>query len=108
MKQKDTKKAIANKIQKWLQVIGQLNNGNFICAIPINRLRSIKSLIPNETTAEQFALYLSQKVQQNMNETERYEEFTSKEWSIHLSFVSDAIAFLVPFCFMRIYFKLFK
>ena len=92
MKQKGTKKAIANKIQKWLQVIGQLNNGNFICAIPINRLRSIKSLIPNETTAEQFALYLSQKVQQNMNETERYEEFTSKEWSIHLSFISDAIA----------------
>ncbi|MCL2934455.1 MAG: hypothetical protein MGG11_20080 [Trichodesmium sp. MAG_R03] len=92
MKQKNNKKAIANKIKKWLQVIGQLNNGNFILAIPTNRLRSIKSLIHNQTTAEQFALHVTQKVQQKMYETERYKEFPPQEWLTHLSFVSDAIA----------------
>ncbi|MDY7008149.1 MAG: hypothetical protein SWX82_30525 [Cyanobacteriota bacterium] len=92
MNQKGAKKAIANKIKKWLQVIVKLNNGDFTFAIPITRLTSIKSLSENETAAEQFALYISQKVQQKMNEVERYEQFSIEEWSTHLNVMSDAIA----------------
>ncbi|NEO52616.1 MAG: hypothetical protein F6K54_05720 [Okeania sp. SIO3B5] len=68
MNQKGANKAIANKINKWLQVIVKLNNRDFTFAIPITRLTSIKSLSKNETAAEQFALYISQKIQQKMNE----------------------------------------
>lgn len=59
MKQKGANKAIANKIKKWLQVIVELNHGDFTFALPITRLTSIKSLSKNETAAEQFALYIS-------------------------------------------------
>ncbi len=92
MKEKDGNKAIANKFKKWLQVIVKLNNGNFTFAIPITRLTSIKSLSKNETAAEQFALYISQKVQQKMNEVECSEQFSIEEWSTHLNLMSDAIA----------------
>ncbi|NET11860.1 MAG: hypothetical protein F6K08_02890 [Okeania sp. SIO1H6] len=92
MKQKGANKAIANKIKKWLQVIVELNHGDFTFALPITRLTSIKSLSKNETAAEQFAFYISQKVQQKMNEAECSEQFSIEEWSTHLSLMSDAIA----------------
>lgn len=92
MNQKGANKAIVNKINKWLQVIVKLNNGDFTFALPITSLTSIKSLSKNETAAEQFALYISQKVQQKMNEAERYEQFSIEEWSTHLNLMSDAIA----------------
>ncbi|MDJ0555227.1 MAG: hypothetical protein QNJ68_12455 [Microcoleaceae cyanobacterium MO_207.B10] len=92
MSKKATDKLISNKIKKLLQVIIELQNGNFTFALPITRLTSIKSLSEKETAAEQFALYLAQKVQQQMNKAEPFEQFTQEEWSTHLSLMSDAIA----------------
>ncbi|MCH2049557.1 MAG: hypothetical protein MK289_14030 [Trichodesmium sp. ALOHA_ZT_67] len=92
MKQKCTDKAIANKIKKWLQVVSQLNNGDFIFAIPTTRLTSLKSLIQDKTAAELFAFHLAKKLQQEMNEVQRYKEFTQEEWSIRLNLISDTVA----------------
>ena len=92
MNQKGKQKEIANKIKKWLKAAIELSQEKIIVAIPITRLTSIKSLCSQETAAQQFALYLSQQVQQQMNQAERFEELTLEEWSAHKSLVADAIS----------------
>ncbi|WP_216595685.1 hypothetical protein [Myxosarcina sp. GI1] len=92
MNQKSQQRANANKIKKWLFAAAELSNKETIFALPITRLTSIKSLCTDEITAQQFALYLSQRVQQEMNQAESPSELTSEEWSTHKNLVADAIA----------------
>ncbi|MGV2831663.1 hypothetical protein [Myxosarcina sp. GI1(2024)] len=92
MNPKSQQRAIANKIKKWLKAAAELSNKETIFALPITRLTSIKSLCSDEIAAQQFALYLSQQVQQEMNRAESPSELTPEEWSTHKNLVADAIA----------------
>ena len=92
MNQKSQQRAIANKIKKWLKAAADLSNKETIFALPITRLTSIKSLCTDETAAQQFALYISQRVQQSMNRAESPSELTPEEWSTHKNLMADAIA----------------
>ena len=92
MNQKIKPAAIAAKIKKWVEAAQQLQTEKIILALPITRLTSIKSLCQDERAAEQFALYLSQRVQQQMNEAECPEKLSPEEWETHKNLVADAIA----------------
>ena len=92
MNQKIKPAAIAAKIKKWLEAAQKLQTEQIIFALPITRLTSIKSLCQDETAAEQFALYISQRVQQQMNEAECPEKFSPSEWEAHQTLMADAIA----------------
>ena len=91
MNQKIKPAAIAAKIKKWVQTAQQLQTEDRILAISITRLTSLKSLCQDETAAQQFALYLCQRVQQKMNEAECPENLFSEEWETHKNIVSSAI-----------------
>jgi hypothetical protein len=91
MNQKGTEKAIATKIKKWLQTATQLSNEEITFALPITRLTSIKSLCTDEIVAQQFALYFSKRMQQEMNQPDRSEHLTQSEWETHLTLIADAI-----------------
>ena len=92
MNQKSQQRAIANKIKKWLKAAAELSNKETIFALPITRLTSIKSLCTDEAAAQQFALYLSLRVQQEMNRAVSPSELTPEEWSTHNNLMIDAIA----------------
>ncbi len=91
MKPKGNPAANATKIKKWVETAKQLRTEKFIFALPITRLTSIKSLCQDERAAEQFALYLSQRVQQQMNEADCPENLSPEEWETHKNLVADAI-----------------
>jgi hypothetical protein len=61
-------------------------------ALPITRLISIKSLCTEQIAAQQFALYLSRRVQQEMNQAELEEQLTPEERSTYKNLMADAIA----------------
>ena len=92
MTQKSQPRAIANKIKKWLKAAMELSHEKITLALPITRLTSIKSLCTDEIAAQNFALYLAQRVQQEMNQAEPSERLTLEEWSNHKSLMADAIA----------------
>jgi hypothetical protein len=91
MNQKIKPAAIATKIKKWAQTVQQLQTEDKIFAISITRLTSVKSLCQDETAAQRFALYLSQKVQQQMNQAECPKELLDEEWETHKNIVASAI-----------------
>jgi hypothetical protein len=66
MKQNKQQRATANKIKKWIQATKEVEKTRF--AIPITRLTSIKSLCVDEVATEKFALYIAQRVQQQINQ----------------------------------------
>ena len=92
MKQNNQQRATANKIKKWIQATKEVEKTRF--AIPITRLTSIKSLCANEVAAEKFALYIAQRVQQEMNQANRPEHFTSEEWVQQQQLVDEAITLM--------------
>ena len=63
-------------------------------AIPITRLTSIKSLCVDEVAAEKFALYIAQRVQQQMDLAKCPEHFTNEEWTQQKQLVDEAIALM--------------
>ena len=90
MKKIKKQTATANKIKKWVQTAKEAEQGRF--AISITRLTSIKSICQqDEIAAEQFALYIAQKVQQKMNDDSRPDSITAEEWETHKNLVADAI-----------------
>ena len=62
----------------WSMVI--LNKADEAMALPITRLTSLKSLCTDEIAARQFTLYLSQRVQQQMNQAEPSQQLTLEKW----------------------------
>ena len=92
MTRKDNTKAIAKKIKKWLEAVRELKNQKRPWALQVTRLISIKSLCQTQQSAKQFALYLSRRVQQQMNETHCPEELTPEEWERHKALVAEAVA----------------
>lgn len=91
MKQKGTPAANAAKIKKWVETAKQLRTEKNIFALTITRLTSIKSLCQDERAAEQFALYLSHRVQQQMNEADCPDNLNPEEWETHKNLVADAM-----------------
>jgi len=92
MKQNKQQLAIAKKIQKWIQTTQEVEKARF--AIPITRLTSIKSLCVDEVAAEKFALYIAQRVQQQINQANCPEHFTEEEWEQQKQLVDEAIALM--------------
>ncbi|MEG4496636.1 hypothetical protein QUB05_04500 [Microcoleus sp. F10-C6] len=92
MKQNKQQLAIAKKIKKWIQTTQEVEKAQF--AIPITRLTSIKSLCPDEVAAEKFALYIAQRVQQQINQAICPEHFTSEEWAQQQQLVDEAITLM--------------
>lgn len=86
--------AIAAKIKKWIETVQELQSKDFRWAIQITRLTSIKSLCQEKRAAEEFALFLAYKIQQQMNEADRSESFSPEEWETHKALVADAIALM--------------
>ncbi len=90
MKQKKKQTATANKVKKWVQTAKEAEKARF--AISITRLTSIKSICQQEQiAAEQFALYIAQKVQQKMKDVSLPDSITAEEWETHKNLVADAI-----------------
>ncbi|MGB7890969.1 MAG: hypothetical protein WCF82_03450 [Microcoleus sp.] len=92
MKQNSQQRATANKIQKWIQATKEVEKTRF--AIPITRLTIIKSLCTDEVAAEKFALYIAQRVQQQINQATCPEHFTSEEWAQQQQLVDEAITLM--------------
>jgi hypothetical protein len=92
MKQNNQQRTIANKIKKWIKTTKEVEKTRF--AIPITRLTSIKSLCVDEIAAEKFALYITQQVQQQMNQVSCPEHFTNEEWEQQKQLVNEAIALM--------------
>ena len=84
-------KGCANKIKKWLSTAVELQQDDFLFALPITRLTSIKSLCNSTEAARVFALHLAKQVQSQMEANES-PEFEPEEWQSHLALVSEAIA----------------
>ena len=82
----------AKKIKKWIQTTQEVEKARF--AIPITRLTSIKSLCVDEVPAEKFALYIAQRVQQQINQAICPEHFTSEEWAQQQQLVDEAITLM--------------
>lgn len=89
MKQNKQQLATAKKIKKWIQATQEVEKARF--AIPITRLTSIKSLCADEVAAENFALYIAQRVQQQMNQATCPEHFSGEEWTHQQQLVDEAI-----------------
>ena len=77
MKPNNQQRATANKIKKWIQATQEVEKTRF--AIPITRLTSIKSLCADEVAAQKFALYIAQRVQQQINQATCPEHFSGEE-----------------------------
>ena len=92
MKQNKQQLAIAKKIKKWIQTTQEVEKARL--AIPITRLTSIKSLCVDEVAAEKFALYIGQRVQQQINQATCPEHFTSEEWAQQQQLVDEAITLM--------------
>ena len=92
MKHNKQQLAIAKKIKKWIQTTQEVEKARL--AIPITRLTSIKSLCVDEVTAEKFALYIAQRVQQQINQAICPEHFTSEEWAQQQQLVDEAITLM--------------
>jgi hypothetical protein len=92
MKQNSQQRATANKIKKWIQATKEVEKARL--AIPITRLTSIKSLCADAVAAEKFALYIAQRVQQQINQATCPEHFTSEEWAQQQQLVDEAIALM--------------
>jgi hypothetical protein len=92
MKHNKQQFAIAKKIKKWIQTTQEAEKARF--ALPITRLTSIKSLCVDEVAAEKFALYIAQRVQQQINQAICPEHFTSEEWAQQQQSVDEAITLM--------------
>ncbi len=84
--------AIATKIKKWLTTVQELKTEKRRVSFPITRLTSIKSLCQDQKAAGTFALHICQRVQQEMDEIKRPEQFSESEWESHKALVAEAIA----------------
>jgi hypothetical protein len=84
-------KAIATKIKKWLSTVRELNNQSYPSAISITRLTSLKSLCQDEAAAKQFALSITARIQVQMQESARPEQFSPDEWQTYISLFTEAI-----------------
>jgi hypothetical protein len=93
MKQNNQQRATANKIKKWIQATKEVEKARL--AIPITRLTSIKSLCVDAVAAQKFALYIAQRVQQQINQATCPEHFTSEEWAQQQQLVDDAITLML-------------
>ena len=92
MKQNKQQLAIAKKIKKWIQTAQEVEKARF--AIPITRLTSIKSLCVDEVAAENFALYIAQRVLLQINQANCPEHFTDEEWEQQKQLVDEAISLM--------------
>jgi hypothetical protein len=84
-------KAIATKIKKWLSTVNELNTQSYPFAISITRLTSLKSLCQDEAAAKQFALFITARIQAQMQESDRPERYSPDEWQTYLSLFTEAI-----------------
>ncbi|QIR41857.1 hypothetical protein HCG51_34845 (plasmid) [Tolypothrix sp. PCC 7910] len=91
MKQKSHQSAYATKIKKLVETAKELRTENFRLALPITRLTSIKSLCQDEVAAEQFALYMSKRVQQQINDGDYASHKSTEEWEQNKNLIADAI-----------------
>ncbi len=92
MQQTKEQKAVANKIKKWLKTAEETKNETRYFGLPITRLTSIKSLCKNdESSAQQFALFIIEKVYQKMNEMTCPEWSSLEDWNIDKQLIADSI-----------------
>jgi hypothetical protein len=84
-------KAIATKIKKWLTTVHELNTQSYPFAISITRLTSLKSLCQDEAAAKHFALSITARIQAQMQESARPEQYSPDEWQTILSLFTQAI-----------------
>lgn len=92
MKQKNNQAAIITKLKKWVETAKQLNTPNLVFALPVTRLTSIKNLCKDEVAAQQFALFISKRVLQQIGGASCPEHLSSTEWETHHTLIADAIA----------------
>ncbi|NER93530.1 MAG: hypothetical protein F6J86_06785 [Symploca sp. SIO1B1] len=97
MKQKTHQAKFAAKIKKWVEAAQQLRTENIRFALPITRLTSIKSLCQDEIAAQQFALYFSKQVEQQINTASLASDFTPEELEIHKSVIAEGIEMMERF-----------
>ncbi|MGK7925371.1 MAG: hypothetical protein AB4290_09015 [Spirulina sp.] len=84
----------ATKIRKWLNAVKTLRNRDLDWALPVTRLTSIKSLCQDENAARAFALHISQRVLQQMKNSDLPENSSFREWQKYQTFaiaIVDAI-----------------
>lgn len=92
MKHTKEQTAIVNKIKKWLQTAEETKADTYHFGINITRLTSIKSLCQNDPIAAgKFALFIIQRVYQNMNEMSRPEHFSVEDWRDDKQLISEGI-----------------
>ena len=92
MKQTKEQTAIANKIKKWLKTAEETQTETRYFGLPITRLTSIKSLCKNDLhSAQQFALFIIQRIFQKMNEMSCPEWSSVEDWNIDKKLIADSI-----------------
>ena len=92
MPQTKEEKAVANKIKKWLKTAEETKTETRYFGLPITRLTSLKSLCKNdESSAQQFALFIIQRVSQKMNEMSCPEWSSVEDWDIDKQLIADSI-----------------
>ncbi len=92
MKQTKEQTAIANKIKKWLKTAEETQTETRYFGLPITRLTSIKSLCKNDLhSAQQFALFITQRIFQKMNEMSCPEWSSVEDWNIDKKLIADSI-----------------
>lgn len=84
--------AVANKIKKWLKTVKETETETRYFGLPITRLTSIKSLCKDDhKSAQQFALFITQKVYHKMNNMSRPEYYSEEEWNNDQQFLVEGI-----------------
>ena len=92
MKQTKEQTAIANKIKKWLKTAEETQTETRYFGLPITRLTSIKSFCKNDLhSAQQFALFIIQRIFQKMNEMSCPEWSSVEDWNIDKKLIADSI-----------------
>jgi hypothetical protein len=91
MKQKSHQSAYATKIKKLVETAKQLRTENFRLALPITRLTSFNCLCQDEVAAQQFALYMSKRVQQQINDADCASHLNPEEWEQNKILIANAI-----------------
>ena len=92
MPQTKEQKAVANKIKKWLKTAEETKTETRYFGLPITRLTSIKSLCKtDESSAQEFALFIIERVYQKMNEMTCPEWSSLEDWNIDKQLIDDSI-----------------
>ncbi len=81
--------AIKAKLKKWVDTINDLSTTR--SGLPVTRLLSLKTLCPDQQLAQEFALFISERVQQTITNAGPSPFSTPEQWQMDQEFIAHSI-----------------